>query len=96
MPDEQGRLSQAEQSQVMEALRKRFPNLRCPVSGSPNFNLLEYTVAPLTIGGSGKLYPGAGTVIPQVMLVSEAGYVMYFSAILLGLKFETQPAQEQT
>jgi hypothetical protein len=96
MPDEQGRLSQAEQSQIMETLRKRFPNLRCPVSGSPNFNLLENTVAPVTIGGSGKLYPGAGTVIPQVMLVSEAGYVMYFSAILLGLKFETQPAQEQT
>jgi hypothetical protein len=96
MPDEEGRLSPDEQNYIMQELRKRFPNLRCPVSGSANFTLLEYTVAPVTIGGSGKLYPGAGTVIPQVMLVSEAGYVMYFSAILLGLKFEPQPAEGQT
>jgi hypothetical protein len=27
-------------------------------------------------------------VIPQIMIVSQAGYVMYFSAMLLGLKFE--------
>jgi len=88
MPDETGRLSQAEQDQVMQELRRRFPNLRCPVSGSANFNLHDYAVAPVTVGGTGNLYPGGGTVIPQIMIVSDAGYVMYFSAIMLGLKFQ--------
>jgi hypothetical protein len=88
MPDEAGRLSQAEQAQVMQELRRRFPNLRCAVSGSANFNLHDHVVAPVTVGGTGNMYPGGGTVIPQIMIVSEAGYVMYFSAILLGLKFE--------
>jgi hypothetical protein len=95
MPDETGRLSQAEQDQVMQELRRRFPNLRCPVSGSANFNLHDYAVAPVTVGGTGNLYPGGGTVIPQIMIVSDAGYVMYFSAIMLGLKFQlaSQPGQ---
>jgi hypothetical protein len=92
MPDETGHLSQAEQNQIMQELRRRFPNLRCPISGSPNFNLHEYVVAPVTIGGTGNVYPGGGTVIPQIMMISEAGYVMYFSAILLGLNF--QPAAQ--
>ena len=96
MPDEAGRLSQAEQAQVMQELRRRFPNLRCPVSGSANFNLHEYAVAPVTVGGTGNLYPGGGTVIPQIMIVSEAGYIMYFSAILLGLKFELAPQSAET
>jgi hypothetical protein len=95
MPDETGRLSQAEQDQVMQELRRRFPNLRCPVSGSANFNLHDYTVAPVTVGGTGNLYPGGGTVIPQIVIISDAGYVMYFSAIMLGLKFQlaSQPGQ---
>ena len=95
MPDETGRLSQAEQDQVMQELRRRFPNLRCPVSGSANFNLHDYVVAPVTVGGTGNLYPGGGTVIPQIMIVSDAGYAMYFSAIMLGLKFQlaSQPGQ---
>jgi hypothetical protein len=95
MPDEAGRHSQAEQDQVMQELRRRVPNLRCPVSGSANFNLHDYVVAPVTAGGTGNLYPGGGTVIPQIMIVSDAGCVLYFSAIMLGLKFElaSQPGQ---
>ena len=95
MPDETGRLSQAEQNQIMQELRRRFPNLRCSVSGSANFNLHDYVVAPVTVGGTGNMYPGGGTVIPQVMIISDAGFVMYFSAIVLGLKFQlpAQPAQ---
>jgi hypothetical protein len=95
MPDETGRLSQPEQEQVMQELRRRFPNLRCPLSGSANFNLHDYTVAPVTVGGTGNLYPGGGTVIPQIMIVSDAGCILYFSAIMLGLKFQlaSQPAQ---
>jgi hypothetical protein len=96
MPDEAGRLSQDEQDQVMQELRRRFPNLRCPVSGSANFNLHDYAVAPVTVGGTGNLYPGGGTVIPQIMIVSEAGYIMYFSAIKLGLKFELASPPGQT
>jgi hypothetical protein len=95
MPEETGRLSQAEQDQVMQELRRRFPNLRCPVSGSANFNLHDYAVAPITIGGTGNVYPGGGTVIPQIMIISDAGFVMYFSAMTLGLKFQatSQPGQ---
>jgi hypothetical protein len=95
MPDEAGRLSRAEQDEFMQELRRRFPNLRCPLSGSANFNLHDYAVAPVTVGGTGNLYPGGGTVIPQIMIVSDAGYVMYFSAIMLGLKFQlaSEPAQ---
>jgi hypothetical protein len=96
MPDEAGRLSPAEQDQVMQELRQRFPNLRCPVSDSPNFNLHDYVVAPVAVGGTGNMYPGGGTVIPQIMIVSEAGYVMYFSAILLGLRFQLAPQSVQT
>jgi hypothetical protein len=92
MPDETGRLSQAEQNQVMQELRRRFPNLRCPVSGSANFNLHDYAIAPVTMGGTGNMYPGGGTVIPQIMIISDAGFVMYFSAIMLGLAF--QPASK--
>ena len=72
----------------MQELRKRFLDLCCPVSGSANFNLHDYVVAPVTVGGTGNIYPGGGTVIPQIMIVSQAGYVMYLSAMLLGLKFE--------
>jgi hypothetical protein len=56
MPDETGRLSQAEQNQIMQELRKRFPDLRCPVSGSANFNLHDHVVAPVTVGGTGNIY----------------------------------------
>jgi hypothetical protein len=96
MPDEAGRLSQAEQDQVMQELRRRCQNLRCPASGSPNFNLHDYVVAPVTVGGTGNLYPGGGTVIPQIMIVSDAGCVLYFSAIMLGLKFELASPSRQT
>ena len=94
MPDEAGRLSEAEQKQVMQELRRRFPNLRCPVSGSANFNLHDYVIAPITVGATGNMYPGGGTVIPQIMIISDAGFVMYFSAILLGLTFQlaSEPA----
>jgi hypothetical protein len=61
----------------MRELRRRFPNLRCPVSDSPNFNLHDHVVAPVSVGGTGNMYPGGGTVIPQIMIVSEAGYIMY-------------------
>jgi hypothetical protein len=96
MPDEVGRLSPAEQDQVMQELRRRFPNLRCPVSDSPNFNLHDYVVAPVTVGGTGNLYPGGGTVIPQIMIVSDAGCIMYFSAIMLGLNFQLASRSGQT
>jgi hypothetical protein len=96
MPDEAGRLSPAEQDHAMRELRRRFPNLRCPVSDSPNFNLHDQVVAPVSVGGTGNMYPGGGTVIPQIMIVSEAGYIMYFSAILLGLQFQLPPPSVET
>jgi hypothetical protein len=96
MPDEAGRLSPAEQDHVMRELRRRFPNLRCPVSDSRNFNLHDHVVAPVSVGGTGNMYPGGGTVIPQIMIVSEAGYIMYFSAILLGLQFQLPPPSVET
>jgi hypothetical protein len=35
-------------------------------------------------------------VIPQIMIVSDAGCIMYFSAIMLGLNFQLASRSGQT
>ena len=86
MPTTSGILTEEEKEQVAAKIRKTVTG-QCPICGSRKWDLLDQVVAPLKFGAGGAVEAG-GELAPQIMVVSECGFVAYFSAIRLGIDFK--------
>ena len=55
MPDENGKLNDAEWEKVAEWIRSHAPQMRCPLCGNPEINVGDQLVSPLPIEGTAEL-----------------------------------------
>ena len=89
MPDQNGLLSAAEKTTI----QKRLPQtIFCPIAGAKtNYGINDYMMSPVAIGGGGEVALG-GAIVPQVVLVTAAGAVIYMVAMAVGITLAAQPA----
>ena len=86
MPDEQSRLTAADQIAVNTWLRAHWTQgFKCPVSGHENWVVGDYVVqSPLMSPTTG--FPVPGLTYPFVPVFCGAcGYTLFFNAVMIGI-----------
>jgi len=92
MPNETGNLTPEEYTKVNAWLTSfgRTPMI-CPVCGGDTWSIGPHLIQPVTLGKDLELKLG-GTGYPMVALVSQrCGYVMLFSAVMVGIVAAVPP-----
>ena len=87
MPDESGKLTEADKTHIQEWLVKvNFPaQSGCPVCGDKSWTIADHIVQPMTMGANNAVQLG-GVGYPQIMLISsKCGYTMFINAVLIGM-----------
>lgn len=91
MPDDQGKLSDAEKQLVKERLDKFTLEPICPVCNTSDWLIADHVVLPIPISGSKQLLLG-GVSYPQIMVISTpCGYTRFFNAVVLGVVVAAEP-----
>ncbi len=95
MPDDKGKLTDADTRAVKEWFKKRWTkDSRCFFCSENNWAIGEHTVAPINMSPRGGINIG-GPQYPQVMLIcNNCGNTLYFNAPLIGIVESRKKAEE--
>jgi hypothetical protein len=97
VPDANGKLTEEDYGKIRAWLGRHNPggDAICPVCQSPNWNIAEYLVQPITLGTRNALQLG-GFGYPQFMLISiPCGHTIFINAVISGVLQPTIPTPPQ-
>jgi hypothetical protein len=85
MPDEQGKLTEAEKDQAIKLITTKGSRAPvCSICGTNGWQLADHLVQPISQGTGGLFF--GGTAYPQVMLICrKCSHTVFFNAVALGL-----------
>ncbi len=84
MPDDQGKLTEADKATVKEWLQNKWSqDSRCAVCNQNNWSVGDHTVAAATVNDHGSAL-FSGPMYPHVMLICmNCGHTIFFNAALM-------------
>lgn len=83
MPTRDGKLTGSDVANVRAYIEENVRNA-CPICGERDWDVHTSVVAPIVVGSSTIVGPET---VPQIMVISRCGYVMYFAAKAAGIEF---------
>ena len=85
MPDQDGKLTEAEKLKVLNLVKKPglFGHVKCPVCSSTEWLIADHLVQAATLGANNSVQLG-GIGYPFSMAISPCGHTLFFNAVVLG------------
>ena len=87
MPDQSGKLTDAEKEQVLRLLMPRgiYGGVECPICKGKDWIIADHFVQTTTLGPNNTAQFG-GVSYPFAMAIStKCGYTLFFNAVMLGI-----------
>ncbi len=100
MPDQTGKLTDAERAEISQRINQRWEGRddKCPICGDTQWQVAPHIVTPIILGLGNNVQLG-GPAYPQAMLISPCGHTRYVNILMLGLggmMMPSPPAATQT